>query len=635
MRQLALFAFAVLTVATDAFAQTANGLEIKSAASTPAGLNVLAIPDQTPTGKKIDTQIGPTPNAKDFTMWLGDGAAPNLKVSRNGARGQPLTTVILVDLSPSYFKTFWTKETRPAIEAYVSSADAAKDKFILLGFAMNPGPPQLAVGPAIKGQLASVKMGIATSVTGGLDAAFAAVIKEGAPALREILVFTDGADEDAPLATVWDEAIAKANKDGIRVTIVLPPENTLPGEAAWKGITKITKFSMDNPGYAKWVAATAGLGRLAVATGGAKVVTRTTTAMTQGLLDERTLMMKALLIEGTQCGNAKNGQGIPIKIEYVPGAKQEAWSNQVTLPAASWNPGSDVPCPSLCPKGCPKGERCVGGTCAPLACTNDTACEGAVCQNGFCGKPCSSACAGWQECRGGACVARACVANENCGAGSRCANGTCTSPTTKSNSLIYILAGAGGLLLLTALFVLFRKKPPPPVVETPVVQEEPPPPEPETKKAPTDAGVDLDPLPETHLVALGGSSRAGERWRLHKRKTIAGASADAGDGVDLVFGGIKQISTRHAQFDLYPSGDLWVSDLGSTNGTFVNGKKLAAKERMKLAVGDQVKLSQQLVLVVERPGVEPGEPRKQDDNNQADKPAQGIKDRTRFDPGGR
>ena len=47
---------------------------------------------------------------------------------------------------------------------------------------------------------------------------------------------------------------------------------------------------------------------------------------------------------------------------------------------------------------------------------------------------------------------------------------------------------------------------------------------------------------------------------------------------------------------LYPSGDLWVQDLGSRNFTFVGGRQLAAQERVKLRTGDEVRLSKQIVL---------------------------------------
>jgi FHA domain len=53
--------------------------------------------------------------------------------------------------------------------------------------------------------------------------------------------------------------------------------------------------------------------------------------------------------------------------------------------------------------------------------------------------------------------------------------------------------------------------------------------------------------------------------------TIAGRDADSGvrlDGDDFASG-------RHARIDPRPDG-VWVEDLGSTNGTFVNGEQITA-----------------------------------------------------------
>jgi pSer/pThr/pTyr-binding forkhead associated (FHA) protein len=44
-------------------------------------------------------------------------------------------------------------------------------------------------------------------------------------------------------------------------------------------------------------------------------------------------------------------------------------------------------------------------------------------------------------------------------------------------------------------------------------------------------------------------------------------------------------SRRHAQITMN-GADIWVEDLGSANGTFVNGTRIAAKTQIK--VGDRV-----------------------------------------------
>jgi pSer/pThr/pTyr-binding forkhead associated (FHA) protein len=47
------------------------------------------------------------------------------------------------------------------------------------------------------------------------------------------------------------------------------------------------------------------------------------------------------------------------------------------------------------------------------------------------------------------------------------------------------------------------------------------------------------------------------------------------------------LSRAHCRFTLSSSNELLVEDLDSTNGTFVNGKKV---QRLKLASGDRVKV---------------------------------------------
>jgi pSer/pThr/pTyr-binding forkhead associated (FHA) protein len=47
------------------------------------------------------------------------------------------------------------------------------------------------------------------------------------------------------------------------------------------------------------------------------------------------------------------------------------------------------------------------------------------------------------------------------------------------------------------------------------------------------------------------------------------------------------LSRAHCRFTLSPANDLTVEDLDSTNGTYVNGKKV---QKWKLASGDRVKV---------------------------------------------
>src|SRR5581483_4559385 len=51
----------------------------------------------------------------------------------------------------------------------------------------------------------------------------------------------------------------------------------------------------------------------------------------------------------------------------------------------------------------------------------------------------------------------------------------------------------------------------------------------------------------------------------------------------------SKMSRRHARFTLEQDGTAWVEDLGSMNGTFVNGKRIDRRQQLRL--GDEVRLS--------------------------------------------
>src|SRR5215467_7343994 len=48
-----------------------------------------------------------------------------------------------------------------------------------------------------------------------------------------------------------------------------------------------------------------------------------------------------------------------------------------------------------------------------------------------------------------------------------------------------------------------------------------------------------------------------------------------------------KVSRRHARLFVTPEGRVWVEDLGSTNGTFLNGERV---ERAPVNLGDQVRV---------------------------------------------
>ena len=60
--------------------------------------------------------------------------------------------------------------------------------------------------------------------------------------------------------------------------------------------------------------------------------------------------------------------------------------------------------------------------------------------------------------------------------------------------------------------------------------------------------------------------------------------------VDYCISDNNTISRTHAQIT-YKNGEYYITDLKSTNYTYVNGNKVAADQDIKLRNGDKIKLS--------------------------------------------
>jgi len=88
----------------------------------------------------------------------------------------------------------------------------------------------------------------------------------------------------------------------------------------------------------------------------------------------------------------------------------------------------------------------------------------------------------------------------------------------------------------------------------------------------------------------------------------AGETLTFNDELTLGRGSIAQarddarLSRRHARVFLEPDWQLWVEDLGSTNGTFVNGRRI--KRAVKLRLGDELTVGRTTLEVAGAPGAE-------------------------------
>lgn len=92
-----------------------------------------------------------------------------------------------------------------------------------------------------------------------------------------------------------------------------------------------------------------------------------------------------------------------------------------------------------------------------------------------------------------------------------------------------------------------------------------------------------------------------EAWQIigaaKQTKTIVGTMVvGRSPDCDITFS-YERLSRRHAQFH-ESDGVLWITDLESANGTFVNGKRLTAVERLK--GGDKISF-EKLTFVVKAP----------------------------------
>jgi hypothetical protein len=129
---------------------------------------------------------------------------------------------------------------------------------------------------------------------------------------------------------------------------------------------------------------------------------------------------------------------------------------------------------------------------------------------------------------------------------------------------MYLIAG-GAVLLLAILFLLFRKK------EEPIVEEEP------TIANPTPS----EDNEQTKVVSLEEEPLAyfesfdGKRHNVHDFPASIGKSRDN----DVVIPG-EYISRKHALL-VYKNGYFYLSDNNSSNGVFVDGRKIHSETKIE------------------------------------------------------
>ena len=108
------------------------------------------------------------------------------------------------------------------------------------------------------------------------------------------------------------------------------------------------------------------------------------------------------------------------------------------------------------------------------------------------------------------------------------------------------------------------------------------------------SGENGGPLPdEAHLVVVFSDNDAidGQTLRLSRPTVTIGRRADA-DGIGL---GDKRVSSRHAQIRK-ERRIFSLTDLGSRNGTFINGTPIAPSQEATLSDGDVIRVGETVLL---------------------------------------
>jgi hypothetical protein len=189
---------------------------------------------------------------------------------------------------------------------------------------------------------------------------------------------------------------------------------------------------------------------------------------------------------------------------------------------------------------------------------------------------------------------------------------TATAQPSESSApswLWLLLVGAGLALAGTLVGLLARRRAP---AETPAPSPPPAPPvvtsPPPVVQAPVPEAPPPAPwkdpfvtFPETRLVVKQGPPGLEPYYRVHKAEFTIGARVGE---MDLAVNH-PAISGHHATVQLYKTGNVFVIDQRSTNGTWVDGRRLEPGQRVQLKPGQSLRLSQHLELVLMQPGTQP------------------------------
>ncbi len=412
---------------------------------------------------------------------------------------------------------------------------------------------------------------------------------------REVIVFTDAGEESAALKV--KELAREARERGVRVHVVV-----FSGQGASKGIAQ----RLDE------------MSQLAEGSGG-RYIQEGDVDAGQAVTGLVGALEHLYWLDVAFCG-VKPGQTSDRLLVEAHVGQTHAWSDWIAFRQRAEGPATAA-CPGSVVMGASQAQAGTGarpGTPGPTAQPGATPGAGSPAQPGTApGGP------GTGTQPGGAMGTPSGPAQPGGGPGAPGAGGPAGAPGAGAAPgglpwwLLALLIGLGLLLLIALMVFLSRRRsepaapavnPSPPVAAQPAAPPpaaEPPPAQPELP--PAAPAVWKDPfatLPETRLVVSKGPPGLEPFYRVHKSTFTIGARQGE---MDLAVN-LPQLSGHHATVQLFKAGNVFVKDEHSTNGTFVDGRRLNPGERVQVRPGQSIRLSQQLELTLVQPGLQPAEP---------------------------
>lgn len=426
---------------------------------------------------------------------------------------------------------------------------------------------------------------------------------------REVIVFTDAGEESAALKV--KELASEARERGVRIHVVV-----FSGQGAGKGIAqRLDEMSL-----------------LAEGSGGRYIQVGDVDAR-QAVTGLVGALENLYWLDVAFCGVKPGQTSDRLSVEALDGQKPTAWSDLVAFRQRAEG-SATAACPGTVVRGSSAAQSGTGarpgtpgstaqpgtpaGSGSPTQPGTATGSPGTVTQpGGTTGSP------GTVTQPGGPMGTPGSTTQPGAGAGAPGAGGPAGAPGAGASPgglpwwLLALLIGLGLLLLIALIVLLSRRRsepaaaaanPSPPVAAQPAAPPpaaEPPPAQPEPPVAAPAAWKDpFATLPETRLVVSKGPAGLEPFYRVHKSTFTIGARQGEMDlTVDL-----PQLSGHHVTVQLFKGGNVFIKDEHSTNGTFVEGRRLNPGERVQVRPGQRIRLSQHLELTLVQPGLQPAEP---------------------------